>query len=488
MHGESVKNYLNRKFVSKHHPSYFLTIFIKSMILSSFFISNSHAEGFDNTLNAIRNAPENSWIKMNTNSFSDAWVPLQLRPFNQGSYADPSRVIDAWSSFAWDSNRGDLLIFGGGHANYGGNEVYRWSGSTLKWELASLPTAIEPNYIPKGGSQYAPQSSHTYDNATFLPVADRFVTFGGAAFQSGTNFVSQNTDGSFSRTGPYFFDPSKADPAKIGGADFTGVDPNIRGGFMWDNRDSYANVPSGTTLPGSVTGTTDYSYQNGKEVIYVSGPDGGGTQHMLASLTISDYNDPSKDVWKVLGINWNGSGYAGAGTWQGAGAYDPVENLYIKSGGPDHQFSFWDLDTAGPSNKNIVVNLASAPSDFKVLGQYGFEYDPLRNDFLLWGGNGDVFELNVGNKDGTNWTVTKLVNDGTQTPGNPTSGVLGKWHYASNFDVFVGLEGSVDGNVWFYKPAGWIDPSGSPVPLPGGLLLMMSGLGYLVASNRRKVV
>jgi hypothetical protein len=42
----------------------------------------------------------------------------------------PGSILKAWSSFAWDSNRGDVILWGGGHANYGGNAVYRWRDAT----------------------------------------------------------------------------------------------------------------------------------------------------------------------------------------------------------------------------------------------------------------------------------------------------------------------------------------------------------------------
>ena len=44
--------------------------------------------------------------------------------------------------FAWDSNRGDIVLYGGGHANYSGNDVYRWRSSTLLWERAAYPSEI----------------------------------------------------------------------------------------------------------------------------------------------------------------------------------------------------------------------------------------------------------------------------------------------------------------------------------------------------------
>jgi len=448
-----------------------------------FHLGVAHAEGdLDGVLGLIRNAPENSWILMNANKFSDAWVDTDFRNMQYPSHSNPASIIGAWSSFAWDSNRGDLLLFGGGHANYAGNEVYRWRASTQRWELASLPSKIVQTangYFPVGGAEYAPQSAHTYDNSVFLPGADRFVTFGGAAFTSGNWFTAENSDGTVRRTGPYFFDPSKADPNKVGGADGTGVDPNSPGGYMWENRDIYSRPGLVTYVQGSIQGTTDYARENGKEVIYSSAPGGGGSEHIVARLTINDYNDPSLDTWEVLGINWFGSG------GNGAGAYDPVRNLYIKTYGGSTPFTFWNLDNPGVGNKNVLVSLETPPEDFVVNGQFGLEYDPVRDRFLLWGGGGDVFQLDVGNNDGTGWLVSRLSTTGSALPADIVfNGVLGKWHYASNLDVFVGLEGPVDGNVWFFKPSGWVDPA--LVPIPPGLPLLLSGLGLVVLVRGRK--
>ncbi len=444
--GKSVKTEVTSRcryhhFFPQKRPGWFIIL----GLLASTAVS---AEDLSRIRNIISNAPENSWIKVNINNFSDVWVPEELRnPID--SFSGPSAIIRAWSSFAWDSNRGDLLLFGGGHANYAGNEVYRWRGSTQEWELASLPSKLDAQNIPVGGAaKGGPQSSHTYDNAIFLPIADRFMTLGGAAFQSGNHFEAKNADGTLRRTGPYFFDPSKADPNNVGGGDGTGVDPNSPGGNMWENRDIYVKpgfLPNGA--PGSIEGTTDYALIDGKETIFISGVDGGGSEHRLSSLTITDYNDPNLDVWQDLGVNWDGSG------GKGAGAYDPVNNIYIKTYGAANQFIFWDLDAPGLGNGNVRVN-AEVPANFNMAGQYGFEYDPDRNRFLLWGGGNEVFQLNVGNKDGTNWVVSQL--SPSSTGGVPAetveTGVLGKWHYAPDLGVFVGLEGPSEGNVWFYKP------------------------------------
>src|SRR3546814_4157205 len=73
---------------------------------------------------------------------------------------------------AWDSARGDLIFWGGGHANYPGNEIYLWHSSTLEWERASLPSEVvkvaDARFEAIDGYLNAPTSSHTYDNSEYL--------------------------------------------------------------------------------------------------------------------------------------------------------------------------------------------------------------------------------------------------------------------------------------------------------------------------------
>ena len=95
--------------------------------------------------------PANGWLRVNTNLYSDVWTSPDLEPLDMGVTHTPSKIILAWSGFGWDSNRGDIILYGGGHANYSGNDVYRWHSSTLQWERASLPSEIY--YDPVSGFQ-----------------------------------------------------------------------------------------------------------------------------------------------------------------------------------------------------------------------------------------------------------------------------------------------------------------------------------------------
>jgi hypothetical protein len=445
------------------------------------FLSNADAnsvQSFNPLLLMIEQMPEKTWVRANQNTFGSVWTPSQYQVLSGSGYgANTSAIIRSWSSFAWDSKRGNMIIYGGGHANYGGNDIYTWKSSTLCWQRSSLPTQIEqvPGFpdvfwrtVDNGAS---PLSSHTYDNNVFLTQFDRFLTFGGYVFNAGTPYYKVLTDGSIRSTGPYIFDPNRADGSKVGGADGTGVDPSTPGGQMWQNRDIYANL-KGSPLPaGFYSGMAVQTVENGKDVVYVVGAI--QNNNSLYRYQINDVNDPSKDSWTLVGGETNLSG-------QGAGAYDPNNRIFLRTGfpsapypwggmSPDYPFLYWDIKHPGPIQIVTVANLIDNTNGALTFGDLpvtGMDFDPIRKRFVLWGGGNYVYTLTE--PDGTNaWRLsidnvgfaigpggTSLANDIEGLPG----GILGKWHYAADLDVFVGLKNPYNGEVWVYKPEGWSPP------------------------------
>src|SRR5690348_4624742 len=265
----------------------------------------------------ISSLPEGEWVKANLNAFSDVWTPEDLRPLYGLGAPPPYKIILAWSSFAWDPNRGDLWLFGGGHANYPGNDVYRWRGSTRLWERASLPSEIKQddlgNWEAVDGWDHAPASAHTYDNNMFFPHIDRFIAFGGAAFNSGAAWSREVTPTTSRLTGPFFFNPALADGNKVGGSTGSQVMrvapyPNIVGGNMWANRDMFVNIPNFPIILSQVNGCTAYADENGKDVAYIGGRSGGGTDTNLYKYTVNALSNPALDTFETVGIFWNGSG------------------------------------------------------------------------------------------------------------------------------------------------------------------------------------
>jgi hypothetical protein len=421
----------------------------------------------------LQATPEGGWVKISgANRFADVWTPPALTPAS----SSPPTIISRWSSFAWDTTRGDLIVFGGGHANSAGNDVYRWRGTTGLWERASLPSAVTP--ISYGGYVYylssgdrgarVPQSAHTYDGNSFLPQLDRFVTFGGAAFNNGGPFARETTPGSgvLTLTGPYLFDPARANGNLVGGDTGSGVDPSIPGGQMWSNRDAYVSLPSGSDVPRSfVETTTAYALENGRDVLYVTGYASNFPNPILYRYTINDINNPAQDTWQRVGVAWSSCCY------QGSGAIDTARNLYVRTNGNGSMFTYWDLRTSGPNNFNVNFNAALGSGSFGSLWVYGMDYDPRRRQFLLWGGGGDVWALSYAGSEPsqTNWSLVRSVSTTREQPPPLVTdfqasnqalpgGILGKWKYIAQLDAFVGLMNPIDGDVWVYKPVGWVNP------------------------------
>ena len=437
---------------------------LSSDIGAGAFVSDMVDSDLSVVIALIEATPEGEWFRLNVNTFSDVWTPAELRPLIGLSNPDPWRIIAAWSGFAWDRNRGELVIWGGGHANYHGNDVYRWRGSTRMWERASLPSEITvdvfSNIVAIDGPDAAPTSAHTYDNNIFLPYADRMLTFGGAVAGRGGRFMKQVDATTERTTGPYLFDPSKADPDKVGGTTGSHVmrvapHPEVVGGEMWENRDIYVNIPGDPTLPrgGHLQGATAYSPENGSDVVYVSAIPGGAAAQELYKYVVADIGNPSSDTWEWIGRNFAGIG------GQGAGAYDQGLNIFTRTSGT--RFYFWDLNTAATPTDLVLFDPFDPTGELSGDANYGLDYDPIRNQYLLFTGF-DVWSLKAPAAPSAHgWLAEKQPPPSLPHPSfdvGPTTGILGKWKYIPNLDGFMLLEDATAGNIWVYKPAGWIHP------------------------------
>jgi hypothetical protein len=437
---------------------------------------SSGSASLDGLVALLDAIPEGSWVQANLNSYSSTWTPPELRPLKGLSNPDPSNIIQAWSSFAWDSKRGDLLIYGGGHANYGGNDMYRWRGSTRMWERASLPSQIRTDDLGNvnaiDGVYNAPASAHTYDNSLYLPISDRFVTFGGAVFGRGGPYRVQVDATTDRPTGPYFFDPSRADAWKVGGTTGSHVQrvapyPEIVGGHMWSNRDLPGTQPVGTRMPTSyVSGCSGYAVEHGRDVVYVAGRP-GGTALQLYRYTVHDVNNPALDTIEQVGRYWEGT------SRQTTCAVDPHTNLVLRTGENPEPFFYWNLATAAPANRDVPMVPTDPTGEFNALlasntiniTLCGMDYDPVRRHYVLWCGGGSVWAVTPppGPATPTGWTVSRISAPVGAVPTQDVGkGILGKWKYIPNLDAFIGLQDIVHGNIWIYKPVGWVRPVAGP--------------------------
>ena len=103
----------------------------------------------------------------------------------------PRGVVAAWSGAAFDTKRNVLIVTGGGHSDYGGNEVYEFSLETARWARTTEPSKMVKHTTP---GQYlvvdseAPVASHTYDGLVYLPTKNQMFKFGGSFYGNGSPY------------------------------------------------------------------------------------------------------------------------------------------------------------------------------------------------------------------------------------------------------------------------------------------------------------
>ncbi len=439
----------------------------------------------------IIDAPQNSWVRLNDNLWPSVW-PDASRAAYHGS---TNGVIRAWSSFAWDDKRGDLILWGGGHANYSGNEVYRWRSSSMNWELSSLPTAVDcvgADCVTRDGPANSPISSHTYDNSAYLPVADRFITFGGNKYNLGGSFYMDGHP-----TGPYLWDPNRADGTKVGGLDGSNRDPSVRGGRMWENRDPWNRLSAATQQAlqrptQDSNAATAVTTIGGKDVIYQS-----RTKYLM-KYVINDVNNPGLDTWEIA---WDGFWHEGM-YGQGAMAIDPVDNLLVRTSGT----TIYGFNLNRPGAWPFKIRPIDLTGTFPLteMNLMGLDYDAARDRFLLWQGMDEIWSLYKDTVNG--WVIDRvdpmnLLGGNSPADLNGFTGILGKWKYAKGWDVFIGMYDWLTGDVFAYKPAGWspsaaalgtasTPPSAAPGPgvaavaLPSSLWLALLGVPVLLRARK----
>lgn len=450
----------------------------------------------------LAGTPQGGWVQANTTSFSSAWATPAEGGLNPGTYSDPGAIVRAWSSFAWDSNRGEMILFGGGHANYMGNEVYLWDAATGVWSRGSLPSRVQSvsgvpgafsgEFVVVDGA--APLSQHTYENNVFLPTIDRMVMIGGASFNSGSG-TRTLVNGTLVGQGPWMWDPNKANANQVGGTTGSGYLPSSVGGEMWTDR---RPVTTGNLAGSAIDSSTAYRLENGHDVVYAARMSQGSGWPALYRYTPGNPSLGQGDLWEQVAVAYN------AKSFQSSAAIDLDNSLYVRTAFQESTGRFglgvWDLTKINPlapdSVRDTYIGLEFANgSTFQTNFNFAVAYDTANSRFVLWDGSngGEVFYVDPeylanGNLDPV-WTVTGASSTTAAQPNGqfviPAGdlGVLGKWQYIEELGAFMALDmikpTETDAGVWLYKP---FEVSAVPEPRP----IALAAVGVIVLLGWRR--
>ncbi len=316
----------------------------------------------------------------------------KLRPFAPSPQpkGDFRSVINAWCSGAYDTKRDLYLVWGGGHADYAGNEIYAFSMKTFTWKRLTEPSAFPPGDPYNSGDKYthpdgAPISRHTYDSIDYLPAVDKFVVAGGFGIWSSGQFNDHNT---------YLFDidtktwSPKARMLCYGGTTAVGPD-----GRFWLQGDYGANTA------------------------------------LIAF-------DPVANTWTK---------HAPWGGWLNpykTSEIDPVNNKFVMVG--NKECRIWDLNNPNAAGVRAATTGATA---IESANYAGVCYDPVAKRIVGWGGGSTVYNLDVAS---LVWTSRETTGRNTTPPRAASNGTNGRFRYVPSLKVFVVIN-DVDQNVFVYK-------------------------------------
>jgi hypothetical protein len=347
--------------------------------------------------------PADSWFEAPGTKMKDVCAPAS---FGVNGVQGCKAIIGAWGGGAWDPVHRKMLIWGGGHNDYWGNEVYAFDLTTGKWERLTDPSPGPFNKDPLDDGN--PVSRHTYDGLTYIVHADRF--FGQAG--------SRATDG--------------------GGTSLTWTFDV--GALTWTNRAPDPAGPGGYTLAAS--------YDPSSRLVLARSP---------KDLRSYDYDT---NTWSML------KGFGFAPLWPRYEVYgnktstvDSSRGLFWSVGSGD--ILIWDIagqklvtddwkTTGGGSysNANRVGNhkdqlFESGGGEIYDASAPGLAYDSKADQVVAWKGGGPwVLDL-----------ASKTWSQGSATgapAAQPKNGTYGRFAYLARYNVFI-LVNSVDADVVFYK-------------------------------------
>ena len=388
-----------------------------SVVITGLFavlFSNTFAYNGQCTTSAdVTNLPAGHWCEVPNSKLTSAEKqPNEWSDWNGSSSASydsyqrrlgVESIVSAWSGGAFDSTRDRLLIFGGGHNGYGGNEIFAFSLKTLEWERITDPTAYSnraPNYQ---NSDNTPISRHTYGGLAYIEHADRLFALGGAPDAEAGGCGTRGT-----WTFPFANAPKETSSTN---------------GQFWELRSS-VNEPA--------TNCDDVAvYDPISKRVFYHVQFGPGN---LASYSFET------NTW----TSHSGSGHSPA-----TQAVVDTKRHRIYEFGWDTGMRSWQIPS-DPAASMTYTNIST--TGFKTIENAddpGAAYDINADRIVGWTGGSTVYSFNPATNE---WQKHDAEANNLTNPGvvQATGGVFGRFRYSKRLNVYVVVD-SATNNVFLYR-------------------------------------
>ncbi|MBU2708905.1 hypothetical protein KCM76_23120 [Zooshikella marina] len=325
-------------------------------------------------------------------------VNLPKKPKVAGSWTGFSAITGAWSGGAFDTQQQQLIIWGGGHRDYSGNELYGFSLHSLSWKrLSNAARNVDEKgklsvtgYYPDG----SPRARHTYNTLQYLAEQNLFCAFGAAAMFPLSQHMLPNTD---------CYD-------------------------LTDNR--WLRLPPVMVGGYGISSTSAYDPKSG--YIYSLGSGGG-------SALVS---------YKPLARKW----LSVTGELPGWISYDYTAVIsskphwYVLVGNKETRF----IDLQNP-DKGLQVLKTKGDTEIEQFANVGLSVHQPTGLLVAWHNGAEVYTLNLETKI---WKKHSAKGYGQEkaVPKALQNGTFGRFRYSEQYDIFI-LVNSVNKPVFLYRLA-----------------------------------
>jgi hypothetical protein len=297
-------------------------------------------------------------------------------------------VTTAWNSGTFDTLRNRLIVWGGGHNDYYGNEIYAidlGSASSSRLNDPGVPVATsDPQESIVGGTQA--NSRHTYDGLQFLEDTGSLFVFGG--YLAGPN-------GSFSQ-GTWTFDFQT---------------------LTWSLKSPTGNIPRAVSPRTAYDPLTGYVYASDGIDFYRYDRTGNSWLKLNSSAAslVSSRSQVIDPIHRKFALIGNG-----------------IVQVYSIAGGSTYTPQTLSV-TGCPALTNAIIP--------------GIAFHPTTETIVGWAGGTSVYSLDLETGDCT--TIVGTVQTGSTAP--PTTpfanGTYDRFSYSPNEDAFV-LYQAMTANAW----------------------------------------
>lgn len=361
----------------------------------------------------ISSAAAGEWTSISSNTLSD--VAFNYTGWGVSGFATTLQsVMNPWSGAAYDYVRNRLLVKGGGHNDYDGNEVYVFNLSTALWSRLDNPSPYDEDAFSGGAANpngwngvytdNGPQPIHTYDVLCINPTTGKMYELG----KSGSTCLTQIRE----------------------------LNPAIATQQTPGDTKSWWAYRATISWPDGHSGTSAWMSDEAKFVI---GYQDGGT-----FINFRTY-DPATDTVSAQIDAVVGGDYSG----DMALAYSASRRLAVVHRGSN---SLVLLSRATNTVSLQTVTGATLPV------RCGLEYDTVRDVFWAYTDEGAdrrvLYSINP-----STWVATTVSPAGASIGSVALDyrGIYGRFAYCEDFDVLLAVN-SVTGGVYIYKPTGWTAP------------------------------